>query len=281
MDCKNLRYCVFDLETTGLNLKTSKIVQIAFKIVIRNKIVAKENVYIYPTNIDWEDDKVKEALAINHLSKDFLKDNGHDETKVISEFYRLVEFYGVDFICGQNISNYDLPLINNILPLTDYIKNCRMIDTKIISYIHDTGISNHSLSELAKIYKIPQKKAHCAENDVYVTERVMRAQIRKIDIAQRITPFVKDIFYIADNKDNPVWTKKKYCCMRISDIARVDTWYTNKHISPSGENKIEQAPVNYDKICENIVDSTSAELTVNNMVNYGIKAVKRIVKINN
>ena len=133
MESKNMRILVLDTETTGLNLNTSKICQIAGRIeeIDANGKFSKKGefaIHCCPSDMTeaaWE--AAKKSFEINHLSRELLTGKP-DEIAVLNELANIIATYKVDYLVGQNIMEYDLPLMINRLGETSTFSRRRTVD---------------------------------------------------------------------------------------------------------------------------------------------------------
>lgn len=252
-----MKVLVFDLETTGKKINTCKICQLAFMIVDidkfgKQKVLAKQVVVCEPdsmTEQEWVD--AKEAFDINYLSRNILEGK-NGEFAVLDQFANILTNYDYDYIVGQNIMEYDVPLLINRYRAMDIdyhsdimstLFNKPCLDTKLISYAVNPTEKDHSLKNLSANFKIKQKKAHDAMDDVEVTLKVFKkfyeslqeTKIRKYGLAMIQTPkYCKRYTYKAGiNVDIiAICIKKKYVFQPIESILRADMDYYNNFILP-------------------------------------------------
>ena len=177
---------VLDFETTGLDLKTSRICQIGFMFVQSEKVIGEGSVYCNP-GLTVMTTSISKAFEVNGLTFDFLKQFNTEE-EVLKEFCFLIKEFAPKTIIGQNIYAYDLPLLSERLkfyniepPFTKNFDDVITIqDTKSMAFKKLKGekeagkIANFKLQTLCKYFKIKQKNAHDALDDVKVTYKVYK-----------------------------------------------------------------------------------------------------------
>ena len=127
----NQKYIIFDTETEGLNLVSSKPWQIAWIEAVGKKVIDKQNRFIY-----WDDLNVSnDAAKITGFNKSTYLKKAEDPKKVWGEFSK--KLYDPEYIIvGQNILGYDIYILNVLARLIgekinfDFIRRC--IDTSAL-----------------------------------------------------------------------------------------------------------------------------------------------------
>ena len=126
------KYVIFDTETEGLNLVTSKPWQLAWIEATGKKIVKKQNRFL-----KWDDLNVSEdAAKVTGFDKKDYESKAEDPAVVFKEFMDLISQDDV-IVVGQNILGYDLYMLGviarnlNIIMDYSFINNC--FDTKAIA----------------------------------------------------------------------------------------------------------------------------------------------------
>ena len=126
------KYVIFDTETEGLNLVTSKPWQLAWIEATGKKIVKKQNRFL-----KWDDLNVSEdAAKVTGFDKKDYESKAEDPAVVFKEFMDLISQDDV-IVVGQNILGYDLYMLGviarnlNIVMDYSFINNC--FDTKAIA----------------------------------------------------------------------------------------------------------------------------------------------------
>jgi len=252
-----MKVLVFDLETTGKKINTCKICQLAFMIVDVNssgkqRVLAKQVVVCEPDSMSEQEwIGAEEAFKVNHLNRNFLEGE-EKEFAVLNQFANVLCNYDYDYIVGQNIMEYDVPLLINRYQASGFDDSSKVIqtlltkpclDTKLISYAVNSTEKDHSLKNLSANFNIKQKKAHDAMDDVEVTFKVFKkfyetlkdSRIRKYGLTMIQTPkYCKRKIYKSGININilPVCIKKKYVFQDIQDVLRADMDYYNNFILP-------------------------------------------------
>lgn len=161
-------YVIFDIETTGLDFKSDKIIEIGAIKVINNEIVEEFNYLINP-QVDLNDT----IISITGITNDMLKNKEKIDT-VLPKFIEFIENYP---LLAHN-NSFDLSFINeaiNNLKL-DRLKNT-MVDTLELSRKYLTHMYNHKLETLKKYYNI-KEVSHRAVGDCKTTNYVYQ-EIKK------------------------------------------------------------------------------------------------------
>jgi DNA polymerase III epsilon subunit-like protein len=165
-------YMVLDTETTGFDINTDDILQIAYNIYDENfNIIKRINKYIINEYCLISDFNTK----IHGIDNDIIKEKGRKFNYVINDF--IDDLYNIKYIVGHNI-NYDLSIIETNLykyksEFINIFRNKTIICTKkkgknICNLMNSIGRpKNPSLQELYYyLFKENIIDAHNAQNDV-------------------------------------------------------------------------------------------------------------------
>lgn len=160
----NLEFCVFDLETTGGNHKSDKIIEIGLVKIKNLKIVEQKNFLIQPeikipdfiqklTNITPKD--VKSAPLIED---------------VIDE---VLQFMGDSVLVAHNTS-FDVPFFNSVLERLGKpeMKNKSLCTNLMTKYLIP-HLMNSNLNYMSKIFHISHDQAHRALDDALATAELL------------------------------------------------------------------------------------------------------------
>lgn len=160
----DLHFCVIDLETTGGNLKTDKIIEIGMANVHQNKITATKSYYINPEK------KIPEFIQkLTSITNEDVK----DAPKIADVIEEIRDFIGDSIVVAHNIT-FDIPFLNAVLkkqkkkPLNNNIL-CTNVMTKYLI----PGIMNSNLPYLCEVFKIPHERAHHALEDAKATAKLL------------------------------------------------------------------------------------------------------------
>lgn len=126
------KYIIFDTETEGLNLVSSKPWQLAWIEAKGKKIVKKQNRFLKWDDLNVSDD----AARITGFNKKEYLSKAEDPEKVYKEFIDLIMDEEV-IIVGQNLLGYDIYMLGviarNLGIEIDYSFISRILDTKVIA----------------------------------------------------------------------------------------------------------------------------------------------------
>ncbi|MBO5095348.1 MAG: 3'-5' exonuclease [Bacilli bacterium] len=165
-------YVIFDIETTGLDCFTDKIIEIGAIKVKNNEIVEEFNYLINPNII------LPEVIVnITGITDEDLKDKETID-KILPKFIEFVEDYP---LLAHN-NSFDLGFINeNIKKLNLNKLNNTMVDTLELSRKYLTHMYNHKLETLKKYYGI-NEVSHRAVGDCKTTNYVYQEIKKKMTV---------------------------------------------------------------------------------------------------
>lgn len=222
-----LKFCVFDLETTGGNHQNDKIIEIGLVKIENLKIVEKKSYLINP--------EIKIPDFIQKLTgikqKDVQKAPRIED--VINEILALME----DSVLVAHNTSFDVPFFNSVLERLDLpkMKN-KAICTNLMTKYLIPHLMNTNLNYMCRIFKISHGQAHRALDDAEATAQLL---LKFLDIF--IEKKIKKInnLYYPRNKyelDRAHFTKKdddpKLILKKLKDV-QVPSFLTLK-----GENGI-------------------------------------------
>ena len=201
----NQKYVIFDTETEGLNLVTSRPWQLAWIEAEGKKITKKQNRFLM-----WDDLNVSEdAAKITGFDKKDYLSKAEDPAVVFKEFMDLISQDDV-IVVGQNILGYDLYILGviarNLNVKINYSFAKRCFDTKAIAtaiakdnknpdkedflawqlrYLHyrEKGLKTNQ-KFLLQYYDIDfdEKKLHDALYDIEKNFEIFQKQIWELEI---------------------------------------------------------------------------------------------------
>lgn len=212
----------FDLETTGTNVVTDRIVQISYIKVMPNGKEIERNYYVNPGMHIPE-----EASAVHHIYDADVADK--------PTFRQLAQtlandFVGCDF-AGFNSNRFDVPLL-----IEEMLRNGVNID---ITKCHFIDVQNifHKMEQrtLIAAYKFycgkNLEEAHSALADTRATYEVLLGQLDRYGELQNDVAFLSDFSkagravdlaarVVLDDQDQPVFNFGKHKGKRVKDVFR-------------------------------------------------------------
>lgn len=156
-------FVYFDLETTGVNTKSDRIVEIAAYIPALEK---EFQAFVNP-GIPIP----QEAANIHGITDEMVKD-APPWKEVVKDFFA---FIGEDpLLIAHNGQSFDLPLLKEECARINYPFNeeIKMVDSLKWARQFRSDIPRHGLQFLREIYDIPANQAHRALDDVKVLAQV-------------------------------------------------------------------------------------------------------------
>jgi DNA polymerase III subunit epsilon len=163
---------LFDLETTGLNVSTDRIIEISIL-----KLMPDGKREILTQRINPEIPISKESLEIHGISNEDLK----DEPVFAKVAKSLVNFIGNADLSGYNVVKFDLPMfVEELLRANvDFsLDGRKVVDVQHIFHRKERR-------DLAAAFKFYCNKEiinqHSAEADIAATEEVLQAQVLRYD----------------------------------------------------------------------------------------------------
>ncbi|MGQ1947180.1 exonuclease domain-containing protein [Geofilum sp. OHC36d9] len=217
----------FDLETTGVNVATDRIVEIA---ILKVHINGSEEVKTYRVNPEMP--IPRSSSLIHGIYDEDVKDAPVFKT-IAKELARFME--GCD-IGGYNSNKFDIPLIAEEFIRADVdfeMRKRHFIDVQTIFH----KMEKRTLEAAYKFYCGKElKDAHSAEADTRATFEVLKAQLdhyeelkndvaflsefssfnRNVDLAGRI---------VFNDKDEEVFNFGKYRGVKVTDVLEKDPGY--------------------------------------------------------
>ncbi len=156
----------FDLETTGLDPKNDKIIEISMIKFDENTF---EIVDEYTTLVNPEQEIPALSSNITHIFDDDVKD---------APTWWEIQQKVIDFIWGNVVVGHNVDFDRNFLIENGvHIEYNKKIDTFFLANILNSDISSLNLEILAKYYKIQLQGAHRARNDVLATIELLKNEL--------------------------------------------------------------------------------------------------------
>lgn len=175
--------CFFDLETTGVNITTDRIVEIAILKVHPN---GKEESKTWLVNPEME--IPKDVIAIHGITNEMVADKPTFK-EVAKDIFNMIKDADLG---GFNSNRFDIPLLAEELLRAEVdfdMKNRVAVDVQTIFH----KMEQRTLSAAYKFYCNENlEDAHSAAADTKATYEVLKAQIAKYDELENDTKFLAD-----------------------------------------------------------------------------------------
>lgn len=159
-----LSFCVFDLETTGGNHQSDKIIEIGLVRVENLKIVAQKSFLIKP--------EMHIPDFIQKLTS--IKESDVDNAPLIEDVIdEILEFMGDSILVAHNTS-FDVPFFNSVLRRLgrEEIKN-KSICTNLMTKYMIPNLLSSNLNYMSKIFNLQHQKAHRALDDALASAELL------------------------------------------------------------------------------------------------------------
>ncbi|ATH08799.1 DNA polymerase III subunit epsilon [Halobacteriovorax marinus] len=180
----NLEFCVFDLETTGGNHKSDKIIEIGLVKIKNFEVIDQKNYLIQP--------EIKIPEFIQKLTS--IKEEDVKDSPVIEDVIdEILKFMGDSILVAHNTS-FDVPFFNSVLKRLGkpQLKNKSLCTNLMTKYLIP-NLMNSNLNYMSKIFGIKHKKAHRALDDALATAELLLIYL-KIYIDKGITK-INHLYY--------------------------------------------------------------------------------------
>ncbi|MDD2618632.1 MAG: 3'-5' exonuclease [Bacteroidales bacterium] len=217
----------FDLETTGINPATDRIVEISYLKIHPN---GKEESNTYRVNPGRP--IPREATAIHHITDEMVA--GCPGFKEIGQLIAN-DIKGCD-LAGFNSNRFDIPLLAE-----EFLRNEIELDMSTRKFI-DVQVIFHKMEQrnLSAAYRFYCNKeledAHSAEADTRATYEVLKAQLERYPDLQNDVAFLSEFStqnhnvdfagkFIYNNKGEEVFNFGKYKDVSVEEILKKDPGY--------------------------------------------------------
>lgn len=175
--------CFFDLETTGVNITTDRIVEIAILKVHPNGKEESKTWLVNPEMVI-----PKEVIEIHGITNEDVADKPTFK-QVAKDIYNMIKDSDLG---GFNSNRFDIPLLAEELLRAEVdfdMKNRVAVDVQTIFH----KMEQRTLSAAYKFYCHQELEgAHGAEADTRATYEVLKAQIAKYDEIENDTKFLAE-----------------------------------------------------------------------------------------
>ncbi len=177
-DLKDIRFVIFDTETTGLDTKNDRILSIGCVAVFNLKINVADQLEVYITQDHFNTETVK----IHGLLKGGSIEKKDEETAII-QFLDYVK----NAVLVAHHAGFDVAMINNSLKRLGFPK----LKNKVLDTGHlfqktrlDTSKPHFGLDDLSKRFHIPLHDRHTASGDAYITALLFLKLVTKLQSHQ-------------------------------------------------------------------------------------------------
>ncbi len=217
----------FDLETTGINFNTDRIVEISYLKVSPNGMEESKTIRVNP-----ECHIPEQASSVHGIYDKDVADcpKFKDVAKIIAK-----DIEGCD-LAGFNSNRFDVPLLAE-----EFLRAGVDIDLKKHKFV-DVQVIFHKMEQrtLSAAYKFYCGKnledAHTAAADTAATYEVLKAQLDRypelennIDFLSKFTAFNRNVDFagviIYNDKDEEIFNIGKYKGQRVTDVLQRDPGY--------------------------------------------------------
>lgn len=167
-----MKYVVFDIETTGLDTRNDRIIEIG-AVKVEDGVVIEE----FEELINPGFPIPPHVSAINNIYDDMVA-NADYPGVVLTRFYNFIK--DVDYLIGHNAKRFDYPFLESEFD-RNYIKfdPFKVKDTIWVARSKVKGLRSYSLAALCRVFNIENKDAHRALSDVYATHEIYLELLRR------------------------------------------------------------------------------------------------------
>ena len=152
-------YVVIDIETTGIGIFSSDIIEVAAAHVRDGKIVSTFSELVYSDRL------TAEASAVNHITQDMIK-NARKSWDVLNDFSAFIDDLP---LLGHNI-DFDLSFICSIHPVGNVFEDtCILADEYLSGGFGPLHLQNRKLPTLCDAFGVTVPNAHRALDDAIAT----------------------------------------------------------------------------------------------------------------
>lgn len=160
----SLKFCVIDLETTGGNPDTEKIIEVGMVIIENRKISEERSFLINPE---------KEIPDFVQKLTGIRKTDVEHAPKIEEVIDEIVQFIGGSILVAHNTS-FDIPFLNGVLKkLHRPTLENKVICTNIMTKYLIPDIMSSNLQYMSDIFSIPHSQAHRAIEDAKATGKLL------------------------------------------------------------------------------------------------------------
>jgi len=165
---EDVRFVIFDTETTGLDTKSDKILSIGAIAVKGNSMDVSDSfeIYIQQDKFNGDTVEIHGILKSGNIKK-------HKESEAIQQFLN----YTKNAVLVAHHAGFDIAMINQALKNLGLpkLKN-KVLDTGFLfkkTQLADSTKNHYSLDHLCDIFKVKKHDRHTASGDAYITAIIM------------------------------------------------------------------------------------------------------------
>jgi DNA polymerase III subunit epsilon len=165
-DIEKQKFVCIDCETTGLDAKADRVIEVAVMCFDANTVYAQMESLINP-----ECPISETSIAFHHITDDMVQDKPTID-KVLPEILKIV---GNHIIIGHSV-DFDIDILATAAERCSIpcnLRNNRFLDTLRMARLYGESPVN-SLEQLRKHFNIPLEGAHRAMSDVIVNKEVFK-----------------------------------------------------------------------------------------------------------
>lgn len=162
------KFIAFDVETTGLNPKTDRIIEVGAVLFENGEVIRQ-----YGSLINVNTHIPSSATAVNHITDDMIA-SAPDERKVYSDLF---EFLGdalneQTIICAHN-ATFDMNFLSESLMRMGYSGKIYYVDTLSLSRNIITGLVNYKQDTVATHFNLSNPQSHRAISDATICGKIL------------------------------------------------------------------------------------------------------------
>lgn len=161
----SLKFCVIDLETTGGNPATEKIIEIGM-VKIENRRISEERNFLINPGKEIPD-FVQKLTGIKKADVEYAP-------KIEEVIDEIISFIGNDSILVAHNTSFDVPFLNGVLKnLQRPTLENKVLCTNIMTKYMIPDIMSSNLNYMSQIFNIPHSQAHRAIEDARATGNLL------------------------------------------------------------------------------------------------------------
>ena len=164
------KYCVLDLETTGLSAKTEKITEIGIMKIQNGEVIDKFAEFVNP-----EKHIPQRVQEVTNITDEMVKDS----PKIEELFPKVLEFIKGSVLVAHN-ATFDIGFLKNVAKDLGYEFDYTYVDTLPLSRKIYPELKKHKLGKIAEHLGIKVEVAHRALDDVDTTVKVLRFMMEEL-----------------------------------------------------------------------------------------------------